>query len=81
LERGLLMPSVPTLRRLCMALRLAADALLSLGPGAPPTWAEESPAVETEGPQLRRLLRHLRKLEPEELRALSNVAATLRRQR
>ena len=81
LERGLLMPSVPTLRRLCMALRLAADALLSLGPGTTPPWTETLPTAEQEDPQLRRLLRHLRKLEPEELRALSNVAATLRRQR
>jgi transcriptional regulator with XRE-family HTH domain len=80
LERGLLMPSVPTLRRLCVALRLAADALLSLGPAQPPAWAEASPPPEQEGPQLRRLLRHLRKLNPEQLRALTNVAATLRRQ-
>lgn len=80
LERGLLMPSVPTLRRLCVALRLAADTLLALGPTAPPAWVETAPPPEQEGPQLRRLLRHLRKLNPEQLRALNNVAATLRRQ-
>ncbi|WP_232537365.1 helix-turn-helix domain-containing protein [Cystobacter fuscus] len=80
LERGLLMPSVPTLRRLCVALRLAADSLLALGPAEPPAWARTEPSPEQEPPQLRRLLRHLRKLNPEQLRALSNVAATLRRQ-
>jgi transcriptional regulator with XRE-family HTH domain len=80
LERGLLMPSVPTLRRLCVTLRLAADALLALGPAEPPAWARAAPPPEQEPPQLRRLLRHLRKLSPEQLRALGNVAATLRRQ-
>ena len=80
LERGLLMPSVPTLRRLCVALRLAADTLLALGPTQPPAWVDAAPPPEQEGPQLRRLLRHLRKLNPEQLRALNNVAATLRRQ-
>jgi transcriptional regulator with XRE-family HTH domain len=80
LERGLLMPSVPTLRRLCVALGLAADTLLSLGPAEPPAWARSAPPPEQEPPQLRRLLRHLRKLSPGQLRALGNVAATLRRQ-
>ncbi|MFY0583547.1 helix-turn-helix transcriptional regulator [Cystobacter fuscus] len=80
LERGLLMPSVPTLRRLCVTLGLAADALLALGPAEPPAWARAAPPPEQEPPQLRRLLRHLRKLSPEQLRALGNVAATLRRQ-
>ncbi|HYO53359.1 helix-turn-helix transcriptional regulator [Archangium sp.] len=79
LERGLLMPSVPTLRRLCLALNLPADALLSLGSAQPPAWADPSPLPENEGPQMRRLMRHVRKLSPAQLRALSLVAATLRR--
>ncbi|MFL5356626.1 helix-turn-helix transcriptional regulator [Archangium sp.] len=80
LERGLLMPSVPTLRRLCVALRLQADVLLSLGTGIPPPWAEPLPPPEKEGPQMRRLMRHVRKLNPAQLRALSMVAATLLRE-
>jgi transcriptional regulator with XRE-family HTH domain len=81
LERGLLMPSVPTLRRLCMALRLPADALLGLGTNQAPAWAQLSAPPEDEEPQLRRLLRHVRKLSPTQLRALSLVAATLRREK
>lgn len=80
LERGLLMPSVPTLRRLCVALRLQADVLLSLGTGTTPAWVESVPPPEKEGPQMRRLMRHVRKLNPAQLRALSIVAATLRRE-
>lgn len=81
LERGMLMPSVPTLRRLCVALRLQADVLLSLGTGrSNPAWTEPVPPPEKEGPQMRRLMRHVRKLTPAQLRALSIVAATLRRE-
>lgn len=79
LERGLLMPSVPTLRRLCVALRLPADSLLGLGAAQLPAWTELPPPPERDEPQLRRLLRHVRKLSPTQLRALSLVAATLRR--
>lgn len=80
LERGLLMPSVPTLRRLCMALRLPADALLGLGTRQPSAWTELAAPPKPEEPNLRRLLRHVRKLTPTQLRALSLVAATLRRE-
>ncbi|HEX8437161.1 helix-turn-helix transcriptional regulator [Archangium sp.] len=80
LERGLLMPSVPTLRRLCVALHLPADKLLALSSTQPPAWAEAPPPPEREGPQMRRLLRHARKLSPHQLRALSLVAATLHRE-
>lgn len=80
LERGLLMPSVPTLRRLCMALNLQADVLLSLGSGPPPAWAAPPLPPPPEGPLMRRLMRHVRKLNPAQLRALSLVAATLLRE-
>jgi transcriptional regulator with XRE-family HTH domain len=78
LERGLLMPSVPTLRRLCVALHLPADKLLALGSAHPPAWAEVPPPPP-EGLQIRRLMRHVRRLNPHQLRALSMVAATLRK--
>ena len=78
LERGLLLPSVPTLRKLCLALRLPADKLLSLSSAQPPAWTE-TPAPERDAPQLRRLLRHARKLSTVQLRALAMVAATLRK--
>ena len=81
LERGLLMPSVPTLRRICVALHLSADALLSLGSSQPSVWEEAPPPVEhEEPPAMRRLLRNVRKLNPIQIRALSLVASTLRRE-
>jgi transcriptional regulator with XRE-family HTH domain len=79
LERGLLMPSVPTLRKLCLVLRLPADKLLALSSAHPPVWTETPPRKEEEEPQLRRLVRHLRGLTPSQLRALSLMAVTLRR--
>lgn len=80
LERGLLMPSVPTLRRICLALHLPADSLLALGSGQPSVWEEAPPPPEHEEPAMRRLMRHVRKLSPTQIRALSLVAATLRRE-
>lgn len=79
LERGLLMPSVPTLRRLCLALHLAADKLLALSSPNPPVWAETPPRPQ-EGIHMRRLMRHVRRLRPHQIRALSLVAATLRKE-
>ncbi|PTL84584.1 helix-turn-helix transcriptional regulator [Vitiosangium sp. GDMCC 1.1324] len=69
LERGLLSPSVPTLRRLCLALGLSSDSVLGL--------AEPKPSVPhgpREPPPLRRLLRTLRRLPPEQLRTVAQVA-------
>ena len=80
LERGLLMPSVPTLRKLCLVLHLPADKLLALGTARPPVWEAPPSRPEEEEPQLRRLIRHLRKLTPSQLRALSLMAVTLRRE-
>jgi transcriptional regulator with XRE-family HTH domain len=79
LERGLLMPSVPTLRRLCLALHLAADKLLALNTANPPIWAEMPPPPQ-EGVHMRRLLRHVQRLAPHQIRALSLMAATLRKE-
>lgn len=79
LERGLLMPSVPTLRRLCLALSMGADAMLSLGPNAPDWGQPPQPPPAKEDAQMRRLMRHVRRLNPLHLRALSVVAAMLGR--
>ncbi|HYO65929.1 MAG TPA: helix-turn-helix transcriptional regulator [Archangium sp.] len=80
LERGLLMPSVPTLRRICLALHLSADALLALSSPQPPVWEEPPPPLEQEQPAMRRLLRNVRKLNSTQIRALSLMASTLRRE-
>lgn len=80
LERGLLMPSVPTLRRICLALHMSADAMLALSSAQPPVWEEPPPPAEQEQPAMRRLLRNVRRLNPTQIRALSLVASTLRRE-
>ena len=80
LERGLLMPSVPTLRRICLALHMSADAMLALSSPHPPVWEEPPPPAEQEQPAMRRLLRNVRKLNSMQIRALSLMASTLRRE-
>lgn len=81
LERGLLMPSVPTLRRICLALHMSADAMLALSSAQPPVWEEvpPPPAEPEEERIMRRLMRNVRKLNPTQIRALSMMASTLRR--
>jgi transcriptional regulator with XRE-family HTH domain len=61
LERGLMLPNVPSLWRLCLTLRIPADHLLGFGSEQPPEWALEPPA-ERDGAQVRRLMRSVRKL-------------------
>jgi transcriptional regulator with XRE-family HTH domain len=79
LERGLLMPSVPTLRKLCLALHLGADRLLALDSACPPQWTENPLPSTKEGAPMRRLMRHVRQLGPSQLRTLSVVASALQR--
>jgi transcriptional regulator with XRE-family HTH domain len=77
MERGKVLPSVTTLRRLCQVLRIGADTLLGLEAvarvDAP---VEEAPVTTSPGedpPRLRRLMRALRALDAEQLRAVSQV--------
>lgn len=70
MERGRVLPSVTTLRRLCLVLRMDANALLGLSEAplvasgvAVTTRAEDPPA-------LRRLVRALRALGPEQLQSV-----------
>ncbi|QRN98291.1 helix-turn-helix transcriptional regulator [Archangium violaceum] len=81
LERGRMLPSVPSLRRLCIALRMPSDTFLGLNTGEVPTWAAESAPPEEfdESPELRRLMRTLRKLEGSQLKLIGLVAAALQK--
>lgn len=83
LERGGMLPSVPTLRKLCVVLSIPSDVLLGLsadqygrkwGPPEP-----EEPRGREEPSEIRRLIRTVKKLEPEEFRLLSLMAAGLKR--
>ena len=78
LERGLLLPSILTLRRLCLVLHLPADRLLGLASAHPPLWTR-SPPTERDSPQVRRLIRSVRELSASRLRMLSLLVAHFRR--
>ena len=80
LERGRMLPSVPSLRRLCIALRAPSDTFLGLNTGEVATWAAESAPPELEeSAELRRLMRNLRKLDPSQLKLIGLVAAALQK--
>ena len=77
MERGNLTPSVPTLRKLCVVLRLNASAALGLEAGEATTWFQEPVPTPEESPQMRRLLRTLRQLDGKQLTAVGYVARPL----
>lgn len=71
LERGQVLPSVPSLLKRCLALEVSSDQLLGLDSSHVPRWAE-SPRP-SEPPQLRRLIRTLRQLSPAQLKVVEQV--------
>ena len=80
LERGRMLPSVPSLRRLCIALRMPSDTFLGLNTGEVATWvAESTPPEYEEVPELRRLMRTLRKMDGSQLKLIGLVAAALQK--
>jgi transcriptional regulator with XRE-family HTH domain len=77
-ERGQMLPSLPKLRKLCLVLRVDANAALKLVGHQAPSWLEDTPEPGAEGsPRMRRLLRTLRQLDDEQLAALHVMANTL----
>jgi transcriptional regulator with XRE-family HTH domain len=77
IERGHMLPSVPTLCQLCVALDIPANVLMGLHP-------EEMKAVTSleepgDTPELRRFASTLRTLSPASLRALSALASVIAR--
>jgi transcriptional regulator with XRE-family HTH domain len=79
LERGNMLPSVPTFRKLCAVLALSADEALGLSNEGPASWTPPPPPSPeaSEPAELRRLLRRARQLDRNSLRVLSLVAAHL----
>jgi transcriptional regulator with XRE-family HTH domain len=74
IERGGMMPSVPTLYRICMALGLSANTVLGLGTEPSPLPTPAAAVREEEPPELRRLARLLPVLSPEAMRCMSAIA-------
>lgn len=79
IERGLIFPRVPTLVDMCRVLRKPSDEILGLvhnGNGSQETGARQH---QEPSPELRRLLPRLRKLKPDQLRALQRFLVAFER--
>jgi transcriptional regulator with XRE-family HTH domain len=80
IERGVIMPSVPTLKKICQTLGVNAGGLLGiemkqpLAPSAPRQAGKEDP------PEFRKLLRRLRTLDKAQLAAIRTVANLMQTQ-
>ncbi|MBM7115705.1 helix-turn-helix domain-containing protein [Archangium primigenium] len=74
-ERGMMMPSVPTLRRMCETLGISSDVLLSLGAQAHAVTAPaEVPSPGAgEHPELSRIIHILQGWPPERLALLRKL--------
>ncbi|MBM7115405.1 helix-turn-helix transcriptional regulator [[Archangium] primigenium] len=75
-ERGAMVPSVPTLRRICETLGISSDALLSLDTQAPKTTASAPAPGGREHPELSRIIHLLHRWPPERLALLRKLLET-----
>lgn len=79
LERGHLLPSVPTLRKLCRVLHVDANVILGLDISKTPLWLEEPDFEPHDLPELRRLVRTLRQMDAAQLSVVRSTANALMR--
>nr|AAK57192.1 putative transcriptional repressor [Stigmatella aurantiaca] len=79
LERGKMLPSVPTLLRMCAVLHISADDLLGVSGEERGARLARGPRGEAEVPRVRQLLGLARKMDEEKLDALVTVAQVLLR--
>ncbi|HYO58525.1 helix-turn-helix transcriptional regulator [Archangium sp.] len=75
-ERGMMTPSVPTLRRMCETLGISSDVLLSLGARASEATAPTPPPGAGEHPELSRIIHILQGWPPERLALLRKLLET-----
>jgi len=80
-ERGGMLPSVPTLFRLCTVLGVSANVLLGFSAEEEVSLlTPETPAKDSnDSPELRRLASTLRTLSPSALRTMSALASAIRK--
>ncbi|HEX8825203.1 MAG TPA: helix-turn-helix transcriptional regulator [Archangium sp.] len=76
IERGAMVPSVPTLRRICETLGISSDVLLSLSAQAPEAMATAPPPAAGEHPELSRIIHVLQGWPPERLALLRKLLET-----
>jgi transcriptional regulator with XRE-family HTH domain len=77
LERAHLLPSVPTLRKLCLVLRVDANAALGLTAQEAAEWLKGGAPTQEDPPRLRRLVRTLRQLRDDQLAAVGAMVRAL----
>jgi DNA-binding XRE family transcriptional regulator len=81
MERGKMLPSVPTLLRMCIALRCGPHELMGMAAidGSPKNspWADEVPKGLDDVPEMRRLVRSLRRLNRSQLKLMYLVASAI----
>ena len=80
MERGKMLPSVPTLLRLCLVLRSGPDELMGMAPngaGDESRWANEVPSGLDDTPEMRRVLRSLRRLNRPQLKLVYLVSTAI----
>ncbi|HYO65087.1 MAG TPA: helix-turn-helix transcriptional regulator [Archangium sp.] len=75
-ERGMMTPSVPTLRRICETLGISSDVLLSLRAQAPEATAPTPAPGAGEHPELSRIIHILQGWPPERLALLRKLLET-----
>jgi transcriptional regulator with XRE-family HTH domain len=76
IERGGMMPSLPTMLRLCSVLELDANALLGFSEPTPPPWFAPPRPVQ-ERSTVHRFLRTTRRLGRRQLAALGTMARAM----
>jgi transcriptional regulator with XRE-family HTH domain len=77
IERGQMLPAVPTLRKIATALGISADVLLGISPKeVARTLGEPAPEVPP-SPELRKLMRTLRAWPDEKVHLLARMAKAL----
>jgi len=81
MERGKMLPSLPTLLRMCLALRSNPDQLMGLasrhgGPSDSP-YVEDVPSGLEDTPEMRKLVRSLRRLQRPQLKLMYLVAIAI----
>jgi transcriptional regulator with XRE-family HTH domain len=77
IERGDMMPSVPSLRRISIVLGISSDALMGVSPFQVAATVDEAPPEANLSPELRRILHQLRTWPARRLRVLSKVLTVL----
>ncbi|MET0403916.1 MAG: helix-turn-helix transcriptional regulator [Cystobacter sp.] len=77
IERGMMLPAVPTLRKIATALGISTDVLLGLSPKEVARTLNEPPPEVALGAELRKLLRVLRAWPEEKVRFLARMAKLL----